>query len=198
MHHFYEHAAPSTGRGARMLARAYGFENPRELATSLPAGARVADFGSGKSNLGEKITAMRPDILWLNIDVRTGLFHHAQRHQRKSPAGLQYIKGSVFHPPVQPGTLDRVYSSWLLPHIELDSRTLALDAVHSMTRLLRPEGQINLMGWNTANAWRNEYDGSPDETAERLVDAIACGPIGRKIQVANNLVRVVTGLDKLP
>ncbi len=197
--------APTTKRTANHLAKRYGFENPRQLAESLPPDARVVDFGAGKSNFGNKITRIREDVTWLNIDVRSGLFQHAQRHQRRSPSGLQYMKADVFNPPLRSGTLDRVYSSWLLPHIELESWELALDAVHSMASLLNETGVLSVnAGGSFLHKARacmvsaDEYNNAPEEVADTVVKTVALDGMYRRLQVDNNRIRGAVNLHKLP
>jgi hypothetical protein len=197
--------APSTKRTARHLSKRYGFKNPKQLAESLPPYARVADFGAGKSHFGKTITDLRPDVMWLNIDVRTGLFQHAQRQQRRSSSGLQYIKSDIFAPPIRPGTLDRVYSSWLLPHIELESGELAVRAVHAMASLLNETGilSINASGRllsreRTSVVSAEEYYASPAELAVDVVRDIALDGLYRRLQIDNNRIRGAAHLHKLP
>lgn len=190
--------APSTRRSAKTLADFYGFDSPRAMAESLPKDARVADIGAGQSKLGRTITDLRDDVTWLNVDLRTGLFRFSQRQQRDSAPGLQYLKADIFHLPVASGSLDRVYSSWLLPHIRLDSQELAIQAVHNMAALLKHDGVMAVAALGSETVAVAEYYDAPQATAERMVNTVAFGPISGFIQRANNIARGVLFLDRLP
>lgn len=201
--------APTTGRTANLLAVAYGFNNVDELAESLPTDARGADFGVGDSNLGETIVGLRNDVRWVGVDLR-----RTEKMQNILPAvgsNLSYVQASIFAPPMAKGSLDVVCSSWLLPHIEMDSHELALRAVHSMAQLLKPEGRLytassdvryrdvshNIVAKVTGGSLRcrdraysfssTDYVADPDAIAEATVEAVKMSPGEARLQRFNNM-----------
>jgi hypothetical protein len=195
----YYELAPRTGRSARILSRYYGFDSIEQMAESLPQDAVAADFGSGRSNLGKTITDRRSDVRWMNVDVRTGLFRYARRHQKHSAPGLQYVKADVFHPPIRPGTLDRGYSSWLLPNIELDSRELAIQAFHSMATLLKDDGMLSVTGMRNAIVLAANYYNAPEETANAVIDAvIVSDDKARRDLMISHQIRGLFQLHRIP
>ena len=156
MKHWHD-SAPKTRRSARHLSRVYGYKNPRELAESLPENAVVADFGSAYSKFGRKIVTLRDDISWFNIDPMYA--NHGARLQRKAPPGLQHVAGSVFQPPLPPGSCDRVFSSALLPHIVMSSPELGGEAVTAMAELLAEDGELgvaNFVNHRTLIGWHQK------------------------------------------
>jgi len=99
MKQWYE-MSPSTSRSAKKLSRAYGFESPGALADSLPQNALVVDVGSGKSKFGRSITQIRPDVHWVNVDLRNGRMRTTRRFQAKAPDNLHYVAGNALNLPI--------------------------------------------------------------------------------------------------
>lgn len=180
----WHESAPKTRRSARHLSRVYGYKNPRDLAESLPEGAVVADFGSAYSKFGKAITALREDISWFNIDPMYA--DHGRRLQRKAPPNLQHVAGSVFKPPLPPGSCDRVFSSALLPHIVMSSPVMAGQAVEAMAGLLADDGELGvanfvnhrtLIGWHQrrghiAVVGASEFRADPTAVTDSIVQGM--------------------------
>jgi hypothetical protein len=189
--------APSSGLDAESLAAFYGYADVTGLAASLPLGAIAADFGTGTSDLGETVSGLRADVRWINVDIRSGSHLQVPPHQTIPHGNLRYVQASVFCPPFKERSLDRVFSSWLLPYIHLDSAELAVAAVHRMAGLLKERGVLQTtsqlmplkttirnnrfsMGANyraeaengTYSFTAEEYRNDPQGTVCRTVDAV--------------------------
>ncbi len=178
--------APSTHRSAKLLSRTYGYRKPSDVASSLPSEAVVADFGSGFSKFGINIATRRPDILWLNIDpIYTKKSTH--KLQSRAPENIRFLADSVLDPedPLAEGSIDRVFSTALLPHIEFTSHELALTAFHNMATLLKEDGVISVGGFTnypnvhlgflpnkTFSTTAEDYHLQPDLTAELAISAV--------------------------
>ena len=172
---------PTTDRTARELSRAYGFSSPEALAESLPTDAVVADIGTGLSTLGDAIAEARSDINWLNVDIRySGHAYLSERQLGKkrqaSPDNVHYVAGNALSLGLKQGAFDRVYSSWMLPHLYLTSPKLATAAVHNMAQLLRADGSMSVHSRKTRNnVSARDYHADPDKVAQDIVQASRLG-----------------------
>lgn len=167
--------APTTRRSAKLLSRIYGFQTPEAFSQSLPDDAVVVDFGAGNSRFGAAIAELRPDIQWLNVDLRYGSGYPSKRARSAAPANLQYIGADVLSPCLRPASADRVLSNALLPHIAMTEEKLALDAIHNMGSLLKDDGEMMLGKRFTSWAFRAKPDGAVHITAgEFAADPLQC------------------------
>jgi len=196
MANWYE-MSPSTARSAKKLSRAYGFDSPEALATSLPDNALVIDVGSGKSKFGHTIAGLRPDIRWVNVDLRNGRRRPMRRLHARAPSNLHYVGGDVLNLPIAPESAQRVYSTALLPHIALDSSELAGEAFVGMAALLAVDGEIAYNGFaaipNSAyHVTASEFHANPEGVSLEAVDQMTLDPAIRGIQKVLNFVGHIT------
>ncbi len=194
----YSELAPTTRRSAKKLSLRYGFNRHEDFAASLPLGSVALDVGAGKSNLGTKTAEKRPDIQWVDVDLRRGLTNYAARRQSKASGNYSRVQASVFDLPFPDGTFDRIFTCWLLPHVRLDSRDLAISATHEMMRVLTPEGIITASGgyeYRSLSFTKYEYDTDPDFVAKSIVDETRCPERSQKVI---NLLGLMTLEHKRP
>jgi hypothetical protein len=184
----YHRKAPVTGRKAEGLVQRYGFGTVAEFAEALPDDALVADLAAGKSNLGLKVSKIRSDITWVNVDLRRGIFNYPKRQQQKGRSNFSYFQGDIFALPFRRGVFDRVYSSWFLPHAALDSTEIAMNAVHCMAELLNSEGALHIAGFGaSARVTAKNYDIDPVGAAEFIVNRVKIAdPYSENIQRSLN------------
>lgn len=200
---FFTRTAPTTARTAEELSRAYGYESHDHFSRSLPVGATVLDVAAGKSTLGLRTAEKRPDIRWWNIDVRRGLFNFAGRQQRRGPDNFQYLQANVFDMPFVDGSFDRIYSSFLLPHIAIDSVPEAERAVGNMARMLTPEtGILSVCGFEGGKGYTSataaEYAADPEAVASAVVESTSAGRTAEFITITNNFIRYLLQFHRLP
>jgi hypothetical protein len=146
---------PSTGRTPHFLAKQYGYDSAKRFADALPEGAVVIDVGSGVSKLGHFVAKHRPDITWVNADLAYANPDLLTEASEGAPDNLEFVAGDViaFSPELHAfrGKADRVYSYWMLPHLSINSPTLAEKAAGTMWELLKPSGQLAIgpirSGW---------------------------------------------------
>lgn len=197
--------APTTHRSARLLSRVYGFNNPKELATSLPECAVVADIGAGRSKLGRKIVDIRDDITWINLDPRYTSIR-TQRRQLRSPDNLEFRVGDILDPPIEEGSCDAVFCSALLPHIIMTSPELGAQAVRNMAGLLNPDGTLytakfvnrkgNISPSRIEIVSAKEYAEDPDREVNTIVEKMTLHPVIEVIQKASNIASHYSGANR--
>jgi hypothetical protein len=133
---------PSTGRKTMFQASQLGYASVEAFAKSLPGAAVVIDVGAGWSRLGHEVTALRPDIRWINVDP----CYAGKTAIQNALSNLEFlsediVKGSAKLAELN-GTADLVYSYWMLPHLSLESDKPARAAIDPMYDLLKPEGKL--------------------------------------------------------
>lgn len=138
--------APTNGMFADKLAKYYGYESATALANSLPIGARIVDIGAGISDFGKVIATARPDVSVTYFDLRynnAGLL--AKAHGENPLPNISFVQGNILdleQSALKAGSYDRVFSSRLIPHIELEDTKLAREALLNMGELLNSEGEM--------------------------------------------------------
>lgn len=141
--------APVNGRDASIQAHYYGYASVDHLAADLPAGARVIDVGAGITNLGKEVAVRRPDISWVYFDrcySSQELLRQAQGND--TPPNVSFTNGDITRieeSGLAAGSFDRVFSSRLVPHIDMESPELARLALSNMASLLRADGDMRIL-----------------------------------------------------
>jgi SAM-dependent methyltransferase len=131
------------------LARYYGYESASDLANSLPVGARIIDIGAGISDFGRVIASMRPDVAVTYFDLRYNNAELLAKAQGdKVLQNVSYMQGDILEieqSPLKLASYDRVFSSRLIPHIDLEDVDLARKAISNMGKLLNPDGEMMIL-----------------------------------------------------
>lgn len=140
---------PITASSAGYLAELYGQgRSIDEFAEALPDNARIADIGAGLSDFGHQVAALRPDVLWTNVDVnydecrRHPQFEQIAEAQKEAPKNLKFVAASVLELPAELRGQDGVYSYNLVTHLQRIDRNLGRRALTGMVELLNDEGQL--------------------------------------------------------
>lgn len=135
---------PTTERSAGILARRYGYASVAALADSLPPDARVLDVGAGASSLGREIARLRPDVRWTNLDFSYYDTQILDDVSKGAPSNLTFVAGDATQLDVSVsfGSMDAVFSYWLLPHLSLYDQKTALTAARQMYVAAKPGGVL--------------------------------------------------------
>lgn len=141
--------APTNGRDADSQAFFYGYLTACALAEDLPFNANVIDIGAGISDFGSVIAAARPDIRVTCMDIRyDNPTIVAQAKRKTSPPNVSYATGDIVKVEtmsLKPESFDRLFCSRLIPHIELEDKDIAMQALINMGQLLKPDGTMTLL-----------------------------------------------------
>ncbi len=137
---------PSTGRKPLFVVKQLGFDSVPEFAASLPRNALVMDIGAGYSRLGSEVARMRPDTYWINADPLYADRKVAKKLTRDSPPNLEFLIMNIADQPDQAPKFkkgaDLVISYWLMPHLSLETDTVARTAAKNMLSLLNKDGRL--------------------------------------------------------
>jgi len=139
---------PVFDRSASVLARAFGYQSCAVLAGSLPADARVLDVGAGASTLGLEVCRLNPDVEWINADPCYGKKSvQEQLAARKDlPANLRFVPTDVVDliEEFGPHSFDKVFTFFMLQHLELSAPDVALQGTKNLLRMPKPKGSLSL------------------------------------------------------
>ncbi|MFI9589031.1 class I SAM-dependent methyltransferase [Nonomuraea sp. NPDC052265] len=123
------------------------------FATSLPAGATVADLGCGPGRESAWFTGR--GLSTVGVDLSIGMARLA------AGRGVPIVLGDLRHPPLAPASLDGVWSAAALVHVPSEQTVPTLRAWHAT---LRPGGVLALTtalgdreGWEPV-PYRTEYE----------------------------------------
>jgi hypothetical protein len=186
--------APPTSRDAISLAFTHD-QGWHEMLNTLPKNATIADIGAGASPFGAVIAARRPDITWYNVDPRYGNAGRLAITPPEAPPNVHYVTGDIVRDgdsfPLAPGSIDRVYSSAVLPHLIMSSRQIGHAAVHAMARLAKPDGTVSISGFDARSKAIQfdaaTYKANPEDVAVDVVDKLALSPGRAFVQRFDNL-----------
>ena len=136
--------APTTARRARTLSRKFHFPGVKAMADSIPEGGAVLDVGSGLSNLGKVIAGLRSDISWTNADLMYDHRSIVTRARFNAPPnlGLVAVNATELVEEFGRAKFDRVFSWWMMPHINMESMLEAEDAAMNMLLVTKPDGVL--------------------------------------------------------
>ncbi len=194
--------APTTERLAESLAQRHGFESIAHLAAILPKGAYVMDAGAGASPFGKEVAALRPDITWVNFDYSYNDPAILEDISRDAPGNVMYIAGDVtrLEELYPPETFDAVFSYWLLPHLSLEDKEPAEEAVRALFMITKTDGLISIgpkvgRKKHLPSVKRHDAVGIPktsdmdiDVFTKGIVTATALKGLNRSIQKLSNEV----------
>lgn len=107
----------------------------------LEAGQQVLDVGCGTGNLLRAIGRRHPDVRLAGLDPDLTALAIAERKIRRAGLGARLDRGFAQDLPCPDGSLDRVFSSLMLHHLDSTSKDALLAEVR---RVLRPDGLLVL------------------------------------------------------
>jgi ubiquinone/menaquinone biosynthesis C-methylase UbiE len=104
-------------------------------------GQRVLDVGCGTGNLLLALGRHQPGVELAGLDPDARMLARAQRKARRAGVAVSWQRGFGQELPYPDGSLDRVFSSMMLHHLEPQAKEALLADVR---RVLRPEGMLVL------------------------------------------------------
>jgi ubiquinone/menaquinone biosynthesis C-methylase UbiE len=107
----------------------------------LRPGQRVLDIGCGTGNLLLALGARRPDLELVGLDPDPKALARAERKARRAGVSVRWERGFADELPQPDASVDRVFSSLMLHHLDPPVKDATLAEVR---RVLRPDGALVL------------------------------------------------------
>ena len=156
--HEYDYV-PGLGRGFLtplydVIHRAFGVGRLHQLMIGLAdpqPGMRVADIGCGTGNLLVALGRKRPGLDLAGLDPDERALARAQRRSRRAGLSVDWRRGFAQELPYPESSVDRVFSSLMLHHLDDASKGELLAEVR---RVLRPDGILVLADLDGHDAHR--------------------------------------------
>lgn len=118
---------------------------------ALPPGARVLDIGCGTGTLAVLIKRLHPDAEVTGLDPDPKALARARAKAERAGVVVRFDQGFADDLPYQDGSFDRVFSSFMLHHLELRVKEGTLAEV---CRVLKPGGSLHLLDFGGPKSTR--------------------------------------------
>jgi ubiquinone/menaquinone biosynthesis C-methylase UbiE len=128
-------------------------------------GHRVLDIGCGTGSLLVLIKSKHPNVEAVGLDPDPRALERARRKARRAAFSIQLDQGFSDELPYPEGAFDRVFSSFMLHHLEAAEKETTLREVR---RVLRPGARFHLLDFATP-------------------DSDSAGPLARRLHSSHRL-----------
>ena len=116
---------------------------------ALRAGHRVLDIGCGTGTLAVLIKRRYPEVEVVGLDPDPKALARAARKAQRAALSIQLDRGFADELPYPEGSFDRVFSSFMLHHVEGDAKAATLREVR---RVLKPGARFHLLDFATSDS----------------------------------------------
>ena len=141
---------------------------------ALRAGHRVLDIGCGTGTLAVLIKRRYPEVEVVGLDPDPKALARAARKAQRAALSIQLDRGFADELPYPEGSFDRVFSSFMLHHVEGDAKAATLREVR---RVLKPGARFHLLDFATSDShspgrisrWLHSSHRLHDNSDERIL-----------------------------
>jgi len=116
---------------------------------AVRSGYRVLDIGCGTGSLVVLIKRRNPDVEVVGLDPDPRTLARARRKARRAALSIQLHQGFSDELPYPEDTFDRVFSSFMLHHLNAAEKESTLREVR---RVLKPGGRFHLLDFATPDS----------------------------------------------
>src|SRR5919108_839270 len=115
----------------------------------IRSGHRVLDIGCGTGTLVVLIKRLHPDVDVIGLDPDPKALARARRKAERAGLSIQFNQGFSDELPYAEASFDRVFSSFMLHHLEAIEKENTLREVR---RVLKPGGSLPLLDFATSES----------------------------------------------
>jgi ubiquinone/menaquinone biosynthesis C-methylase UbiE len=112
-------------------------------------GHRVLDIGCGTGSLAVLIKRRHPDVEVVGLDPDPRALARARHKAQRAAVSIQLDRGFSDGLPYEDNAFDRVFSSFMLHHLESSEKETTLREVR---RVLKPSGRFHLLDFATPDS----------------------------------------------
>jgi ubiquinone/menaquinone biosynthesis C-methylase UbiE len=116
---------------------------------AIRAGHRVLDIGCGTGSLAVLIKRQHTDVEVVGLDSDPKALARARRKAQRAAVSIQLDQGFSDELPYRERTFDRVFSSFMLHHLQAAEKETAL---REARRVLKPGGRLHLLDFATPHS----------------------------------------------
>lgn len=109
---------------------------------ALRSNHRVLEIGCGTGSLALSIKRLHPDVEVVGLDPDPKALAKAKRKAARAAVAIQFDQGSSDKMPYPGASFDRVFSSFMLHHLQGHEKEQTLREVR---RVLKPDGVIHVL-----------------------------------------------------
>jgi len=140
----------------------------------IARGQRILDVGCGTGSLLVQIAQTAPEVRLSGIDPDAKALARCRRKSASAGVEVEWCQGFADELPHADGSFDRVLSSFMFHHLDLDTRRGMLREAH---RVLIPGGELHLVdfagqqhGHGPLAHWFHRHEQPADHRGGRVVE----------------------------
>jgi SAM-dependent methyltransferase len=134
---------------------------------SVRPGHRVLDIGCGTGSLAVLIKRLHPDAEVVGIDPDPKALARARRKVERAELSAHFDQGFSDELPYAAASFDRVFSSFMLHHLERDEKAKTLKEAR---RVLRSGGSLQVLDFGGAEPHHGNFLARALHSAEHMRD----------------------------
>jgi ubiquinone/menaquinone biosynthesis C-methylase UbiE len=120
--------------------------------SDIPADGRVLDIGCGTGTMAVLIKQLRPDVDVVGLDPDPKALARARHKADRSAVSIRFDHGFSDSLPYRDASFDRVFSSFMLHHLQAGKKEKTLRDVR---RALKPGGSLHLLDFEEPETKRD-------------------------------------------
>lgn len=109
---------------------------------AVAAGQRVLDIGCGTGALTILVKRQHPGVAVVGLDPDPKALQIARTKAERAALSIEFVEGFADRLAFPDATFDRVFSSLMLHHLDIDTKLAALREVR---RVLKPSGSLHVL-----------------------------------------------------
>lgn len=134
---------------------------------SLRPSQRVLDVGCGTGSLVVLVKRLHPDAEVVGLDPDPKALARARRKVERAGLAAAFDQGFSDELPYPAASFDRVFSSFMLHHLERDAKA---ETLNEARRVLRPGGSLHVLDFGGAEPRRDSFLARALHSAEHMRD----------------------------
>ena len=121
---------------------------------TIQTGHRVLDIGCGTGAMVTQIKRLHPDVDVVGLDPDPKALARARRKAERAAVTIQFDQGFSDELPYPDASFDRVFSSFMLHHLQAEEKANTLREVR---RVLKPGGSLHLLDFGGPEPRQNGF-----------------------------------------
>jgi len=121
---------------------------------TIQTGHRVLDIGCGTGAMVTQIKRIHPDVDVVGLDPDPKALARARRKAERAAVTIQFDQGFSDELPYPDAYFDRVFSSFMLHHLQAEEKE---ETLREVRRVLKPGGSLHLLDFGGPESRQNGF-----------------------------------------